>query len=227
MSTERRRSLLLLARRIPLLLAAVIAGAAAGYVSLPAQGGYSSTAVLFVGSPGATPDVFYNAQTLQGQQLLAGTFAAMVDTSSVAQAAVSSSKVDRSPGTVLAETSAAVVTGTSLIKVTVTDHDPYTARRLADAVAASAVARIGSLDPVKTGAASDSPLMVSQPAALNLARPPRPVQRHVAEGALFGLVAALALVLLVDYTLRRPEREAAPLPAAPAPAAPAAVSGQA
>lgn len=213
MGSDLHRWMLLLVRRLPLIALFAVVGAAAGYGAVPAQGAYASTAQLLVGTPGSTPDVFYNSQTQQGQELLAVTFAEMVDSPAVAQAAVATAGVPRDAGTALAETTATAVTGTSLISVRVTDRDPRVAQRLADAMAAAAVARIGRLDPVKNGtgaaASTSAPLAVSQPAGLDLTRPPRPVKRYVAEGAVFGLVVALALVLIVDYVARRP-RESSP-----------------
>lgn len=218
-SNLRRPWLQLLVRRLPLIALFVVAGVAAGYEAVPAQGGYSSTAVLFVGSPKSSPDVFFNSQTQQGQELLAVTFAAMVDTPAVAQAAATGAGVPGAAGTALAETRASVVPNTSLIQVTATDANPYTAQKLANAMAAAAVAHIGAIDPVKsasgTGSATSAPLQVSQPAGLNLYRPPRRVKHYVGEGAAFGLVVGAALVLLFDYLARRPEERAPDRLAAP------------
>lgn len=215
MGTDLHRWVVLLVRRLPLIALFTVVGAAAGYGAVPPRGGYSSSAELLVGTPGAAPNVFYNSQTQQGQELLAVTFAAMIDTPAVAQAAVTTSGVPRDAGTALAETTATAMTGTSLINVTVTDRDPRVAQRLADAMATAAVARIGTLDPVKdeagTAASPSAPLTVSQSAGLDLARPPRPVKRYVAGGAVFGLAVGLALVLIVDYVARRP-REESPSP---------------
>lgn len=215
----RRPWLQLVVRRLPLIVLFVVAGAAAGYEAMPAQGGYSSTAVLFVGSPSSSPDVFFNSQTQQGQELLAVTFAAMVDTPAVAQAAASAAGVPGAAGTALAETRASVVPNTSLIQVTATDANPYTAQNLANAMAAAAVAHIGAIDPVRTGsgagAATSAPLQVSQRAELNLYRPPQRIKHYVGEGAAFGLVVGAGLVLLFDYLTRRPEERPSDRLAAP------------
>lgn len=211
MGTDLHRWMLLLVRRLPLIALFTVVGAAAGYGAVPARGGYSSSAQLLVGSPGSPPDVFYSSQTQQGQQLLAVTFAAMIDTPAVARAAVATAGVPRDEGTALAETTATAVSGTSLINVRVTDRDPRVAQRLADAMADAAVARIGTLDPVGRGtvpaSSAAAPLVVSQPAGMDLSRPPRPVRRYVAEGAVFGFIVGLALVLIVDYVTRRPREE--------------------
>lgn len=208
MGSDLRRWIGYAVRRIPWIVLLGLVGAAAGYGAVPAQKGYSSSAVLFVGSPQSSPDVFFNSQTQQGQELLAITFAAMVDTPAVAQAAVASGGIPRGGAAALAETSATVVANTSLIDVTVTDPDASVAQRLADAMAAAAVAHIGAIDPVETGsgpgARAVAPLTISQPAGLDLARPPRPVRHYVGRGALFGLVIGVALVLITDYLLRRP-----------------------
>lgn len=220
MGSDMRRWIAYAVRRLPAVALLTVAGAAAGYAAVPAQQGYTSAAVLLVGSPRATPDVFFNSQTQQGQELLAVTFAAMVDTPAVAQAAVSAAGVPRSAGTAMAETTATVVPGTSLIRVAVSDGDAHVAQRLANSMAEAAVAHIAALDPVRTGtgpgAPTAPPLAVSQPAGLDLARPARPVRHYVARGALFGLVIGVALVLVVDYVARRPgasEPEPDPAPA--------------
>jgi capsular polysaccharide biosynthesis protein len=206
--TELRRPILLLLRRLPFIAVLALAGAFGGYAATSASAGYVSTAVLFVGTPGTSAATFFNSETQQGQDLLALTFAAMVPAPGVVDAALTSAAVPRSPSVALAETAATAVPGTSLIRVTVTDRNPFVAEKLANSVANAFVDQIGTLDPVRSGTSgagpTRAPVSVSQPAVANPQPQPTRRRHNTVEGGVLGLVVAIAVVLLLDNLGDRP-----------------------
>jgi capsular polysaccharide biosynthesis protein len=204
---ELRRLLALLRQRSLLLVCIIAAGVAGGYLSTSRTPIYDASTTIFVGQP--STDVSADAQT--GQALVATTFAAIVPSAAVAEAAVAATRVPRSVGQVVSEIHASVIAGTNLLVVSVHDPDPVVAQTLANGVSDAFVAealRVAPLTSV-TGQRTDvPPATVTQPAALPGAPQSSGVTRNTALGGLFALVVGIALVLLLDYvdlTARLPE----------------------
>lgn len=199
---ELRKIWLLIWQRKILVALLLVAALAAGYEATPTATLYSATATLFVGIPTASAD-----QQI-GQQDVAATFATMIPSFSVAQTAITSAAIPRSIPTLVGETRATVVFGTTLVHVTVTDPDPVVAQQAANAMASAFVAQVkqiygapgGSASPAG-GATSNYSVAVSltQPALVPTVPNSDGLSRNLALAGIFGLVAAIALVLLLNY----------------------------
>jgi succinoglycan biosynthesis transport protein ExoP len=206
---ELRRYLHLFRQRWPLIAACVVVGALVGFAVTPKTDRYSATARIYVG----TRLLAQNQNELYaepGLNEVIATLAEMIPSAGIARQAITSTGVDRSVGTVISETKASVVTGTTLIDVTVTDTDPGVAQKLADGVS-EAFANQANTDVVGSTAGPGSvpfePAYVFQEAA----RPSSPVgtgfARKVSLGGVLGLIVAVLIVLLLDYldvTIRSP-----------------------
>lgn len=207
---ELRRYLDLLRRRWPLVVACVAAGAVLGLLSAPSSHEYRTTAQLYVGTRSLAQDPT-QLYAEPGLNQVVATFAQMIPSASFAQRAVASTGVPRSVGTVLGETSASVVPDTTLIDVSVTDPDPEVAEKLANGISDAFVAQIQNYEPgapAGPGSVPIEPAYVFQPAGRPGAPLPNGVGRHVTLGAVFGLIAAVLAILLLDYldvTVRSPE----------------------
>lgn len=210
---ELRRLWVLVWHRKLLVMALIVVALIAGYESTPRQARYQAHAMLFVGVPEYASSGVFSNNLLLGQQELATTFASMVPSLSVAQAAVVATGVPRSAGTVLGETRSAVIANTSLIQVSVTDPDPVVASTLANGMAKAFVAEVLKLDPVTsglTGQASEptSPVSISQPAVLPTVPLSNGLTKNLILAGIFGLLVGIGVVLLLDYldlSVRTPE----------------------
>jgi polysaccharide biosynthesis transport protein len=194
---ELRRYLHLLRQRLVLVILSVVAGVAGGYLATNHTRTYQATTSIYVGS--RDPSALQSNDIIQMDRIIA-TYAAMVKSTPVAEGAVQASHAPRSPGQVAGETTAAVVTNTNLISITVTDLDPSVAESLANGVAASFIAQVQNLVAASGPAAATAPsVSVFQPAGLPGASLATSVKRNLALGALFGLVVSIGAVLLIDY----------------------------
>jgi len=197
-------------RRWPLLLACVLVGVGIGYLTTPSATDYRSTVEIYVGSRSLTQDPT-QLYAEPGLNQVAATFAQMIPSPAFAEQAITASKVARSVGTVVAETSASVVPGTTLIDVSVTDPDPAVAQDLANGISNAFVSQIQDYEPGAPGGPGSVPIepaYVFQPAGHPGTPLPTGAERHIILGGVFGLIAAVLAVLLLDYldvTVRNPE----------------------
>ncbi|HEX4864698.1 MAG TPA: Wzz/FepE/Etk N-terminal domain-containing protein [Acidimicrobiales bacterium] len=187
-----------------LVLAMVVAALAAGYAVTPRTSQYEAQASVFVGVANNTPYGVFSADLQLGQQELANSFATMVPTVSVAQQAIASTGIPRSPGQVAGEIKATVIAGTSLIAITGTDVDPVIAQRMTNGVAQAFVNLAQQIDPVTTtftggATAPRSPASITQEAILPVVPVSNGLTRTLILSGLFGLLAAVAFILLLDY----------------------------
>lgn len=207
---ELRRYFDLLRRRWPLLLACVVAAVAIGYWSTPRSATYRTSAQIYVGSRSLAQDPT-QLYAEPGLNQVVATFAQMIPSPSFAQKAIAATGVDRSVGTVLGETSATVVTNTTLINVSVTDPDPAVAQKLANGISNAFVAQIQAYEPgsaAAPGSVPSEPAYVFQPSSEPGAPLATGAKKHMILGGIFGLIAAILVVFLLDYldvTVRSPE----------------------
>jgi capsular polysaccharide biosynthesis protein len=182
----------------------------AGYLATPRTAFYRANAVLYVG-PGQLAQNPTELYALPGLNQILYTFTQMIPNPVIAQKAISATGVARNAQEVTSETKAAVLTGSNLIFVTVTDTDPLVAQRLANGMSAAFVSQIQSYSSGTSagpGTVPVEPAYVFQEAILPVAPLPTGMSRHLALGAIFGFVTAIALVLLLDYldiTVRDPD----------------------
>jgi capsular polysaccharide biosynthesis protein len=195
---ELRHYLRLLRQRLVLVVLTVVAGLAGGYLISHHAPTYQTQTSIYVGSrqPAGGSS---STDIIQLDRIIA-TYAAMVKSGPVAEGAIQASHAPRSPGQVVAETSASVIPNTNLINISVTDTDAGVAQALANGVAASFITQVQNLS-TSSGAAPNSTPSVSvfQAAGRPGAPIPTSVKRDLALGGLFGLVVSVGLVLLVDY----------------------------
>src|SRR5262249_38319447 len=133
-------------------------------------------------------------------------FAAMAKTDKVASAAVAAAHVARSPGQVVAETTAKQLTNTNLIELAVTDRSAAVSQALANGAAGALVAQVRTFEPRPSS--KDKLLSVYESARRPTNASHSPLKRDLALAGLLGLIVAgivLALLEHLDITLRSAE----------------------
>ena len=194
---ELRRYLYLLRLRLPLVVLTALAGVAGGYLVAHRTPTYQAQTSIYVGSRQLAASSA-SADALAAMDRTAQTYAAMIKSPPVAAGAAQTTHVARTPAKVNAETTATVVPNTNLIRIAVTDPDPAVAQLLADGVAQSFIAQVGNLQ-VGSGAGTSPQVAVFAPASLPTAPRPNHQKKDMALGGLFGLIIAVAAVVLLDY----------------------------
>jgi capsular polysaccharide biosynthesis protein len=200
---ELRRYLAILRRRIVLIVLTVAAAAGAAWVSTPQGPAYTSEATLYVGSR----QLLGTGQGLSNDSLLAverviQTFAQMIDSTPVAEAALDRTNLPRSAGSVVDATVAAPLPGTQLLRIQVTDASPATAQQLANAMADAFIERVQTLEPTVPageGTIPALPAYVFQRAKVPTQPNPLGLTRRLFLGSMFGLVAACGIAFLLEY----------------------------
>jgi capsular polysaccharide biosynthesis protein len=188
----------------------------AGYIITPKTNTYTATTTLYVGTRSINIDPRsgdVSGDRVAGFDRLIRTFNAMITSHSVVSAAVDDASVRRSPEAVSAETQAEQLQGTNLLRLSVTDEDPATARGLANGISDAFVKQINQFEPGTTPAGgqtnpANQVISVYQRAGLPVAANSIGLARNVALAALFGLIAAGALVALLealDISIRSPD----------------------
>lgn len=206
---ELRRYLSVARHRLPLIVVIVLASLAGAYLITPRAPTYSASSTLYVGSQNLDLGQGYNAQAagagVPGFDRYIQTFSTMITDSTTAQQAANQAGVPRSASTIQAETKAAQVENTNLLKITVTDRDPAVAKKLATTVSQVFLDRANNLS---AGRKSQNYLRVSQPADLPTAPNSRNLPRNLVLGGIVGLIVAGLVVSLLEYldvTIRGPE----------------------
>jgi capsular polysaccharide biosynthesis protein len=194
---ELRHYLLLLRRRSALIVVCLMAGLVGGYLVGHQSPMYQAQTSIYVGS---RTNADTSANDIVSLDRVIATYAAMVKSSPVAAGAIAASHASRGPGQVVNETTASVVSNTNLIQITVRDRNPGVAQALANGVAESFIAQVQALS-LQSGAAANAAPTVSvfQQATSPGGLVATSKKRDLALGALFGLVVAVAVVLLLDY----------------------------
>jgi capsular polysaccharide biosynthesis protein len=206
---ELRRYLQLIRQRLFLIVLSMIVGAAVGYVITPRAATYTSTAEIYVGSQNfvSAPAELYAEQ---GLNEVVTSFAAMIPSPVIAQRAIDTSGVPRYAGAVAGATVATVLTGTSLISVSVTDANAIDAVRLTNGVAKAFVTQVSKYQTgeAKTaGSIPYEPAYVFQPASVAFTNGTG-LSKRVELGVIFGLAVSIFLIFLLDYldvTVKSPE----------------------
>ncbi|MBV9951292.1 MAG: hypothetical protein JO291_05045 [Acidimicrobiia bacterium] len=198
---EIRRYLWIVRRHFFLMVAIVVAALVAGVLVTPRHSTYTATSALYVGS--RSVDITPTSGEVSGDRVagldrLISTFAAMATTEPIAADAARLAAVQRSASDIVAETSAQQVTGTDLIHVSVTDSDPALSRTLADAVATALVQQVHTFEPRSAKSSNEQVISLYQTAQAPV-RNSRGLVRNLVLAGLFGLLAAAALVALLEY----------------------------
>ena len=193
-------------RRRWLLVAATVAVAlGVAYASAPRTPLYKASSTIVVGPRQLSTDpnrTDFSGDLANGLASLTASYAVLIDSEVVAEDAVRRARVARSPGGVVRATTAEAVPATQVLRVTVVDAEPAVARALADAMATSFVDRVTSLtpgEPPAVGAPPAVPVYVYQPAGVPAGPEPLGTRSRLATAGLFGLLAAVGVVLLIEH----------------------------
>ena len=204
---ELHRYLSILRRRILLVILTVLLAAGGAYTGTPRHRLYATQATLYVGfrvlTPGGTQagNPLSN-DTMTAVQQVIKTFSIMIRSETVAAAALAETPgLNYTPAQVVGETSAVPLQDTTLLVVEVIDANPRVAATLANAMSDAFVAAIKRVDPGQPGPGTvpNLPAYVFQRAIVPSTPLPTQVRRNVILGGLFGLVAAFAVALLLEY----------------------------
>jgi capsular polysaccharide biosynthesis protein len=211
-------------QRLLLVVALVVAGAVIGYATTSRTPEYTASTLIYVGAQNlGVNDTQLFAQS--GLDEVVASFSLMISSPVIAQRAIDATHVHRFSGEVAASTLALVEPATSLISVSVADTDPRVAVRLANGISNAFVNQVSkyqtttgsaktasglgttSTTTPSTGTRPNEPAYVFQD-AVGAVKKSDGLTRKVILGALFGLVLAVLLVLLLDYldiTIKSPE----------------------
>jgi capsular polysaccharide biosynthesis protein len=172
-------------RRWSLLLVVTAVAGAIGYASASKPSAtYRATAVVFVGSTNPSQDPLMSNSGTAFNQLLS-TYAVLVPTYASGGSATPSSK---------SSTFAQFVIGTDLIDVNSSALNPGAALQGANDMAAQLV----MLATTASGLPHEPAVIASRATTVTTSSSGTSRRRAAVEGAVFGLVLALALILLVD-----------------------------
>jgi capsular exopolysaccharide synthesis family protein len=195
---ELRKYLRVMRQRWLLIVVTMVACLAAGYVSAPKGSTYTATSTLVVGT--ANPGSSTTAANSLDRTLF--TYAQLIDSAPVAEQAAQLAGIDRSADAIVDQTEARPVDFTQLLRVSVTDKDPATAQALANGMTRAFVDQIGKGTVGGTdgeGTVPEAPVYIYEEARLPTDPIEPPLVSRLLVAAMFGLVAAIALILLLEY----------------------------
>lgn len=196
---ELRRYLFMFRRHVVLMIVVLVAGIGIAYVTSSHAKTYQAQSTLLIGQSAIRPDPKSGqniSDPIIAAQLAASTYARMLTSETTAQQAVQSTGVARDPKEVASHTVATEEASTLLINIDVRDHDPVVAAKLATGMATTLIAQLDNLVP---SSKSDPPTTLYQAASAPSTPIASTVKRNVEVGALFGLVLAGALAILLEY----------------------------
>lgn len=190
-----RRIVVIVRRRLLLLVVMAIVGLVAAYLGSSRASIYQAQTTVLVGATPSSVD----PSTEYGQALLATSLAQIVPSPTVVADAIAATKVSRKQTEVASSTTATVLPGSNLIKITVSDRDPVVAESLANGLAHVFVSGALQLLPVVGGSADSPPARVAEAATLPSSPLATNLRRNMVLGGLAGLLIGVAVVLLVDF----------------------------
>ena len=198
---ELRRYLNVLRRRWLLLVVSSLCGLVAAYLTLPSGSTYMAETTIYVGNRQFASGSLSEDQN-QGVERVARTFAVMIASEPIARDAVQRTGINASSAQVAARTTAVVIPGTTLIRITYHDADPSQARALANAISDALVEKVQTFEPGAVGGEGEVPILP----AYVFARADLPVvpegngaTGRLLTGAVFGFVLAAGVAFLLDY----------------------------
>lgn len=199
---ELRRYLSVLRRRWLLILVTTLCGVVAAYVTIPRGSTYTAETTIYVGNRQFAGAGALSADQSRGVERVALTFAVMIASEPIARDAVQRTGIDAVPSQVANRTVAAVIPGTTLIRITYRDSDPARARALANAISDALVEKVQTFEPGTVGGEGEVPILpayVFARADLPVVPEPKGAVGRVLTGAMFGFVLAAGVAFLLDY----------------------------
>jgi capsular polysaccharide biosynthesis protein len=197
---ELRRYVSILRRHAIIVVLTVALAVGVGWRTTSRVKVFQAKATLFVSSraSGQISGGLPQSDPLVAAEIASATYARMIASLPTAQAAVQRTGVARSPVGVLGATSAVQQPGTTLIDIIVADVDPHVAASLANAEAQAFVDEIKFLDP-SGGPGGGLPAYVFVTASVPSNPLPSSLSRNLKLSGAFGLLAAVAIALLLEY----------------------------
>lgn len=200
---ELRNYLRLLRERAILIVVTALVGASLAYTLSNSAPLYSSTSTIYVGARQfAFDDLSLEIGRTASIAQVAQTFSKMIASEPIAQEALARTGIARSARAVVAQTETEVETGTSLIRITVSDPSPATARSLANALAEAFVAQVVDFEPTSEapeGSVPALPAYIFDRADLSTTPASTGRLQSTVLGGVLGLAIAIAIVLLLDF----------------------------
>lgn len=200
---ELRRYLTVLRRRWVLILVSVVCGAMAGYLTVPSGSTYTAETTIYVGNRQFGEQGALSADQTQGVERVARTFAVMVASEPIARDALQQTGIDASSAQVARRTTAGVIPGTTLIRISYYDADPARARAIANAISDALVEQVQTFEPGTTaGGEGEVPILpayVFARADLPVVPQEKGALSRLLTGAVFGFVLAAGVAFLLDY----------------------------
>ncbi len=199
---EIRRYVLIVRRRWPLVILIVVAALASGFLITNRTNTYTATSTLYVGSRSidiAPQSGQVSGDRVAGLDRLIATFTELARTRPIAAAAGRRAGVPLLPGEILVGTAAAQVPTTNLIRISFTGRDPGSTQAVANAIATSLVDQVRNFEPRDSEVQTDQVLSVYDQAGFPAVPNPSELPRKLALSGLFGLIAAAALLALLEY----------------------------
>jgi capsular polysaccharide biosynthesis protein len=201
---ELRQYLSILRRRLALVVVTTLVGVLFGWLATPRVSSYSAQSTIYVGARqfGLSGAGVPSQDILQGVERIGQTYALMIMSQPIAQAALSRTGLQRSASSVVSATSAAILPNTQLLRVVVTDSDPVVAQELGNAVADAFVEKIQTFEPTapaQEGSVPSLPAYVFERARLPTAPHSNGVGRNLFLGGFFGFLVAVGLSFVLEY----------------------------
>jgi capsular exopolysaccharide synthesis family protein len=172
---------------------------------------YSATTRLFVTTPNSsTPGDSFQGNEFSRQRV--NSYAQLITSKPLAAAVIDSLGLSMTPDELASKISAAPVTNTVLLDVTVTDPSPERARDVAGAVGTQFSRLVTKLETAPGATTAPVTVSVVDPPALPVVASSPETMRNLVLGALLGLVAGVAAAvarLRHDRSVRDPEAAAA------------------
>jgi capsular polysaccharide biosynthesis protein len=202
---ELRQYFATLRRRWIIVVLTILAGASVAWWNTPRESRYATVATIYVGARqfGLSPNsVNGGVDQVDLVGRLLATYAKMIGSEPIAQDAVKTTNVQRSPGGVVGATTVGVDPGTQLIRIRVIDPEPRVAQALANGLANAFVEKVQVLEgtaPAGEGTVPSLPAYVFESAKLPVFPIPIGATRNLTLGAIFGFLAAAAAAFLLEY----------------------------
>lgn len=159
---------------------------------------YAARSTIYVGSLPNAADI--SSDRLAAIDRIVLTFSKMIDSVPVAAEAVEALNLDVDPEDVVQATEVSPEPATQLLYIEVTDRDPSVAQSLSNALAEAFVETVQEFEPGDPESTVPRfPAKVYERATLPVEPEPTDQIRTILLATLFGLVAGVALVFLLDY----------------------------
>ncbi|MGN7225871.1 polysaccharide biosynthesis tyrosine autokinase [Dietzia maris] len=190
------------ARWIVIVAATLIGGLLALGISLLTAPSYQSKVQFYVTVAGGDSAAAAYQGSLGAQQRVQS-YAALVESTDIAQRVVDTVGADLTPGQVAGATTATADAKTVLLNVAVTNSDPQRALQLAQGFGEVLPEAINRLETPDGGGPALAKLTVVNPPALPTSPVAPKTEQNVAIGLVLGLLAGIGIALLINTFDRR------------------------